>query len=68
MNSPTLTLFNSIDLTEKYYNTCVIDTLLNVDTRHTDYDKELLMWDTEQTKLKSLIKGSKKKLIIMKKH
>ena len=61
MNSPPLTLFNSIDLTEKYYNTTVIDTLLNVDTKHIDYDKELLMWDTEQTKLKSLIKGSKKK-------
>jgi len=50
----------SITLKEKYYNKEVINTLLQVDTNHVDYDNKNMLWGAEQTRLKQFFKGAKK--------
>ena len=49
-----------ITLTEKYHNAAVIQTLLQVDTSHPEYDLENMMWPDEQKKLKNIVKKIKK--------
>ena len=48
-----------LTLTETYYNMDVIKTLLNVNCNHPDYDHDNLMWESEQNKLKNIMKHSK---------
>ena len=48
----------SITLSETYYNMEVINTLLNVDTSHPEYDLEDMMWPSEQAKLANIRKKS----------
>ena len=50
---------DAIKLTETYYNTDVIRTLLKVNTEHPDYNHEIMMWKSEQDKLKNVLAKSK---------
>jgi hypothetical protein len=63
---------NEFSLCEKYYNSSVIDKLLEVDTTISGYDSKNLMWVTEQKKLKKIKKFMSKKTqtntLIYKKH
>ena len=52
---------NEFSLCEKYYNSSVIDSLLEVDTTISGYDSKNLMWVTEQKKLKKIKKFMSKK-------
>jgi len=52
---------NEFSLCEKYYNSSVIDKLLEVDTNASGYDSKNMMGITEQKKLKKLKKFMSKK-------
>ena len=50
----TMTDSNIITLTETYFNIDAIDFFLSIDTENPNYDKELMMWPTEQMKLQEI--------------